>query len=219
MALFFGPEISSGTELQRIADLTAIVHASDYFLVEMPNVEPDDFALNTQRKIDRLREIRAFMDATGKPAFVAHPFRDPVNFRLVKGDIEPWVRQLPLLPPDRYSIGQINELFMMDVATIAQAAADLGVTLEVNGGTHGRIRNVNMHAVMAMLRAAYRVIRDAGVDLICGSDQHGLFNGTSRQGVAIPIETLEHAGVDVRDMRLIRDLLDQYSPATTPTQA
>ena len=101
----------------------------------------------------------------------------------------------------------MKRFFLFDVRAVAQAARDCGVSMEINGGTHNRIRNVNLPAPMGLLRAAYRIICDEGVDLVSGSDQHGLNLGTSRGGYPVPYETFEWLSRTVADMQFLRRLL------------
>jgi histidinol phosphatase-like PHP family hydrolase len=86
LKIFFGPEIHAGPriDIQRIPQ--GVVEVSDYFLVSLPTVDTCADA-NTKAKVDHIRAIAEMRERTGKPVFVAHPFRAAVDARLVKRPI------------------------------------------------------------------------------------------------------------------------------------
>ncbi len=218
LRLFFGPEISPNTDLEALAENRAVLDVSDHVLCEFPGVD-ESADRNTERKIQRIQEAGAFATRTGKPVFIAHPFRAPVNYRLVKRDIEPWITALPAGPDAVFSEAELNRFFLFDIRAVARVARASGVPLEVNGGTHNRIRNVNLPAPLRMLRAAYRIIRDEGVELVPGSDQHGLMQGTSRGGYPVPYDTFEALDLCVADMTFVRRLLTPVSLGARSSRA
>lgn len=205
LRVLFGPEVPPKC---RLADIPKSVLAiSDFFICEHA-FRGDDQALveNTELFINRLAEVKSFVKRTGKPTFLAHPFRLSVNHRLVKRRIEPWVTEMTPRPDGRFGPKEISRFFLLDVVKIAHAAADWEVPLEINGCTEERVRASNLPVALQLLRAAYRVFRDAGVRFVPGSDQHGFTSAIGRMGSYVPYETFEQLGVEAKDIQFARAL-------------
>lgn len=202
MQLRFGPEVGRGFDLETVPE--RVVELSDLFVCEL-SLPANGLQANTDAMIDRLDEIARFSDRVGRPVFVAHPFRSSINRRLVKREIEPWIRELSPQPPTEWSTGAVNEFFMFDVARFGQAAARAGVPLEINGNTHLRAQGANIPAAIQQLRAAYRLLQGAGATFVPGSDQHQFERRFGRRGGFVPWETFATVDVDIGDLGHLRE--------------
>ena len=199
LQILFGPEIPPKT---RLADIPQeVLDLADYFICEQA-FRGDENALeeNTETFIRRIEEIRDFTRATGKPTFLAHPFRLSINFRLIKRPIELWVTSLGYRHNEDFSPAELARFFLLDVEKVAAAASADGVPLEVNGSSEYRVRSSNLPAALQMLRAACRLFRNAGVELVPGSDQHGFTTNVGRMGAYVPYETFEGLGMKAEDI-------------------
>jgi hypothetical protein len=207
LTLFFGPEIHAGPRIDLEQIPQGVVDVSDYFLSSLPAVETS-IATNTEAKIGRLRALAEMRERTGKPVFVAHPFRSAVNRRLVSRPIEPWVTALAPRAPDQFVDRELNEFFGFDVRAVGRACREYGVPLEVNGGTDGRIRGLNLPAPLQMLWGAYLVFQQEGATFVPGSDQHAYMrNPRRREGRYVPFEAFAVLGLTVQDLVFVTELL------------
>lgn len=207
LKIFFGPEIhaSPRIDIQRI--LQGVVEVSDYFLVSLPTVDASVEA-NTGVKIERVRAIAEMRERTGKPVFVAHPFRAAVNARLVKRPIAPWVTALAPRPPHAFTDDQVNAFFGFDVRALGEACRECALPVEINGGTDSRIRGLNLPAPLQMFWASYRILHEEGVTFVPGSDQHGYMRtSTRREGRYIPFDAFEILGLTGEDIAFVKPLL------------
>jgi hypothetical protein len=154
LKIFFGPEIHAGPriDIRRISQ--GVVEVSDYFLVSLPTVDTCADA-NTEAKVDHIRAIAEMRERTGKPVFVAHPFRAAVDARLVKRPIAPWVTALAPRSPHAFTDDQVNAFFGFNVRALGRACRECAVPIEVNGGTDSRIRGLNLPAPLQMFWASY----------------------------------------------------------------
>ena len=207
LTLFFGPEIHAGPRIDLSRIPQDVVDVSDYFLSSLPTVETSIEA-NTEARIARVRALAEMRARTGKPVFVAHPFRTPVNRRLVQRPIEPWVTALPPRAPDQCTEDELNAFFGFSVRALGRACAECGVPLEVNGGTDSRIRGLNLPAPLQMLWASYLVFQQEGATFVPGSDQHAYMrNPTRREGRYVPFEAFDVLGLTAQDLVFVKQLL------------
>ena len=192
LLLLFGPEMPPRMELARIPQ--AVIEMSDFFICEYP-YGGESVDENTAGFVNRLREAQEFVAETGKPLYIAHPFREAVNRRLVKREIEPWVTSLEPRADGAFALDELNRFFGLDLLRVGEAARASGVPLEINGNTDQRVRASNLPATLQMLRAAYRLLHEAGASFVPGSDQHRYGSGTNRMGGYVPFETFALLGV------------------------
>ncbi len=208
LRLFFGPEIHASPRIDLAHIPAEIMAVSDYFLCALPGVE-NSCAENTAARLAWLPRIRDLAERSGKPVFIAHPFRPSVDHQLVRRDIEPWITALRPRRDGEFDDAELNAFFRFDVRTLARACREHGLPIEVNGGTVGRIRGVNLAAPLQMLWAAYRLFRDAGVGLVPGSDQHAyMLTPTRREGRYVPYDAFAALGLEVADIAFVQRLLD-----------
>jgi histidinol phosphatase-like PHP family hydrolase len=208
LQIYFGPEIHAGPriDLRRIPQ--GVVDVSDYFLVSLPAVDTS-IAANTEARIDQVRLIAEMRERTGRPTFIAHPFRAAVNVRLVKRPIEPWIISLVPRPPDAFVDDEVNRFFGFDVRALGRVCSEYDVPVEINGGTDSRIRGLNLPAPLQMFWAAYRILQQEVVTFVPGSDQHGYMrNPTRREGRYVPFDAFAALGVRARDILFVKQLLD-----------
>lgn len=210
LELYFGPEAPPKVALAEIPE--RVLEMSDFFICEC--YFASDVSEHTERVIARLEEMSAFTAATGKPTFLAHPFRLAVNHRLTKRDIEPWVTAIEPRSDRDFPIEQINELFLLDIEAVGEASARLGTPLEVNGNTQFRVRASNLPAVLQMLWRAYERFVAHGAPLVPGSDQHGFKQGIGRVGGFVPFDCFEALGIGVDDLDFLKDV--RASAVTAP---
>ena len=200
ITILFGPELPPRGDLGRIS--REIVDSSDFFIYEPPGVQ-EALTESTKDIVGRIEQAGDFADSTGKPGFLAHPFRDSVNYRLIKRDIEPWILEIPVREPAEYSEKELVEFFAFDVVEVGRTCVHRGMPIEINGETHRRIRSVNMPAILKMLWSCYRIFKDLGVDLIPGSDQHGFSQKIGRGGVGVPGDAFDELGLTLDDIALV----------------
>jgi len=207
LTLFFGPEIHAGPRIDLEQIPQGVVDVSDYFLSSLPTVETSIEA-NTEARIRRVRALAEFRERSGRPVFIAHPFRTPVDHRLVRHPIEPWVTALVPRAPHEFTDRELNVFFGFDVRALGRACNEYDVPLEVNGGTDGRIRGLNLPAPLQMLWASYLVFQQEGATFVPGSDQHAYMRTpTRREGRYVPFEPFAILGLSARDLVFVKQLL------------
>jgi hypothetical protein len=186
-----------------------VVDVSDYFLSSLPDGE-GPVERNTAAKIERLHEMASLRERTGRPVFIAHLFRSAVDRQLVKRPIAPWITALAPRVPDAFSDEEVNRFFGFDMRAVGRACAELAIPIEINGGTDGRIRGLNLPAPLQLLWAAYRIAKSEGATFVPGSDQHAyLRTPERREGRYIPFDAFYYLGLDGGDLVLIRQLLGE----------
>lgn len=194
--LYFAPEIGSNTDLRTIPD--EAIALADYFICEPPGVN-GTLAENTEKLLERLNAVAAFSARVQRPVFLAHPFRSPVNFRLVKNPITPAVTAMGRRGSFRdYEAREVSDFFLFDVVRLGREAAKLGIPLEINGVTHNRIRMVNLAGPLLMLWAAYAMMQEQGASFVPGSDQHGFETGS--HGAYVPFDCFDALGITPADI-------------------
>jgi hypothetical protein len=209
LTLFFGPEIHAGPRIDLNLIPQGVFDVSDYFMSSLPNVETSIEA-NSEAKIARVRALAELRERAGKPVYIAHPFRSAVDRRLVRRPIEPWVTALPPRAPDQFTDRELNEFFGFDMRALGRACCEYGVPVEVNGGTDGRIRGLNLPAPLQMLWGSYLVLQQEGATFVPGSDQHAYMrNPTRREGRYVPFEAFAVLGLKPRDLVFVSQLLER----------
>jgi hypothetical protein len=212
LQIFFGPEIHASPRLDIRRIPQGVVDVSDYFLMSLPT-DRASVAANTKAKLDRVREMTEARVITGRPIFIAHPFRSAVNDRLVKQPIAPWVTALVPQSPDLFADDEVNRFFGFDVRALGQVCCECDIPIEINGGTDSRIRGLNLPAPLQMLWASYRILQQEGVTFVPGSDQHGYMRtATRREGRYIPFDAFAMLGLDARDVSFLAQLLARVNP-------
>jgi len=201
LTVFFAPELHPAGDWRSLP--ASVLEVSDYLIFEVGYV-PEARQENTEAYLAKLAEIRRFRDETGIPGYLAHPFRNAVNARLVKQDIARWVTNLE--PLGSVPTETLNDFFSLDVPRLGNAAAELDVALEVNGNTYERVRAINLTAPLYMLHQAYGLLHAAGADLVPGSDQHAFMKKVGRGGGFVPEEVFERLGCRAEDIRFLHHL-------------
>ncbi|MBN1583251.1 MAG: hypothetical protein JXA89_21255 [Anaerolineae bacterium] len=213
LCLFFGPEIHAGPRIDLSSIPQRVVDVSDYFLISLPT-DGTSISADTDVKIRRVHDIATLRERTGRPVFVAHPFRTAVDKRLVKRPIEPWVTAIAPRPPNAFSDQEVNRFFGFDVRAFGRACNACEVPIEINGGTDSRIRGLNLPAPLQMLWAGYHMMQQEGVTFVPGSDQHEYMRTSERrEGRYIPFDAFTDLDVTAKDVLLVRQLLT-YSSKT-----
>jgi len=184
------------------------VQASHFFLCEPPGFEDEQVGPNTTSRLRHVHRAAELRQATSKPVVLVHPFRNAVNRRLVKAPIEPRIAQWRSTPSSAFSDEDLNSFFMFDLRRYAETCREEGIPVEVNGNTDSRIRRVNLATPYRMLLAAYRLFLECGVDLVPGSDIHGIGSGVGRGGDCVPWMTFEALDLTPLDSPFLRSLLD-----------
>lgn len=209
LQLFLGPEIHAGPRIDIQHIPQGIVDVSDYFLVALPNVE-SSIGDNTATRVARIHAIAEMRERTGKPVFVAHPFRAAVDARLVKRPIAPWITRLAPRTPREFTDDQVSTFFGFDVRALGQVCREHAVPVEVNGGTDSRIRGLNLPAPLQMYWASYSILKEEGVTFVPGSDQHGYMRTpVRREGRYVPFDTFEILGLTAKDIVFVTQLLSK----------
>ncbi len=205
LRLFLAPEI--GPE-SRPGDLCSkLIDLSDFFICEAAFPSYTSIRENTDEFVRKIHEIREIIEITGKPGYLAHPFRSAINLRLIKHDLEPWLTELRPRRENGFSLEELNSFFLLDIDRIAQSACEMKVPLEINGNTQFRIRSSNLPAPLQMLWAALGGLKEGGCELIPGSDQHGFTGGVGRIGMSVPADCFAFLGITPSDMPFLKRLL------------
>ena len=197
LALRFAPELSHRVDLDSVPD--EVLAISDFFICETA-FPAGTIAEDTAASVERIEQVGRFVERTGVPAFIAHPFRSSANHRLVKRDIEPWVSALEPRPGLEFAPEELSRFFLLDVAEIGAACAARDVPLEVNGNTHYRMLCSNLPAALHMLYAAYLLLQKQGAGFVPGSDQHGFRRSVGRVGSYVPFDCFQVLGLGVEDI-------------------
>jgi len=96
------------------------------------------------------------------------------------------------------------------VRAFGRACSKLALPIEINGGTDGRIRGLNLPAPLQLLWAAYRIAGQEGATFVPGSDQHAyLRTPERREGRYVPFDAFQYLGLGARDVILVRQLLGE----------
>ncbi len=207
LRIFFGPEIHAGPRIDLRRMPQGVADVSDYFLASLPDVDTS-IDHNTAAKVERLHAMADLRERTGRPVFIAHPFRSAVDNRLVKRPIAPWVTALVPRTPDAFSDIEVNRFFGFDMRAFGRACGELALPIEINGGTDGRIRGLNLPAPLQLLWAAYRIAKGEGATFVPGSDQHAyLRTPERREGRYVPFDAFHYLGLGTGDLDLVRQLL------------
>jgi hypothetical protein len=202
--VLFGPELSMHHDLGALPN--RIAEISDLLPCEAPDVS-DDATRNTERYAARVEQIRRLMDRCGKPAFLSHPFRSAIDARLVFSPIPPEVTAMRARPRLDFADDELDWFYMLDVRALARQCARHAVPVEVNGQALLRMVRLNLPVFSDLFCAVHRVMREEGVELVPGSDQHELRTGFGgRGGCPVPWQVFERLGVGIADMPLVRHL-------------
>jgi histidinol phosphatase-like PHP family hydrolase len=197
MQIFFAPELSSVFEYKTMDD--RIIDISDYFICE-PASNHEEMELYTELMISELERTKAIANHTGKPTYMAHPFRYRLLNRISEG------RTLPegYMGACSMTDEEVMELIGLDIVAFADHAVSLGVAIEINGGTHYRLRSFNAPYYLDALRHAFKILHRRGVSLVPASDLHGFAPGQS--GLSVPRETFEMLGITAKDIGFLNQI-------------
>jgi histidinol phosphatase-like PHP family hydrolase len=208
LAVFFSIELGARRDLSAVPD--ALLDACDFLICEAAPLAKEPSTTDAHR-LRQVEQVRDLMDRAGKPAFIAHPFRLVIDDRLILRDIDPSLASMQGRPELDFEEEELNSFFRQDVRAMARACRRYGVAVEVNGHSCWRMWGLNIPALYDLLCAANRVLRDEGVDLVPGSDQHefrltwgGMF---ANAGVPVPWQVFDRLGLSVEDSAVVRTLL------------
>ena len=199
LKILFAPELSPKDDLAAMP--REVIAVSDYFISEPDHTE--GLAENTASMQKRLFEVADFREKTGKPVFLAHPFRQAVNNRLVKAEIEPWVSRLDYRPWQEYDYSTVRDFFGFEIKQLARTARELDIPVEVNGNTQYRVRSANSPAALQLLWAALAFMLGEGASLVPGSDLHGFKAGVGNIGQYVPQDCFEALGQSLADITFL----------------
>lgn len=207
----FSIELGARRDLSTVPD--PFLEVCDFLICEAAPLATDRSATDELR-LHRVQQIRDLMDRAGKPAFLAHPFRLAVD-RLVFGDIDPQLAFAPARPRLDFDDEELNSFFGQDIRAMARACRRCDVAVEVSGHTCWRVLGLSLPVLYDLLCAAVRTLRDEGVELVPGSDQHEFrltWGGRSANaGVPVPWPLFERLGLSLARSKLVRTLVSRCS--------
>jgi histidinol phosphatase-like PHP family hydrolase len=205
MRLFFAPEYYHDCGLIQPAYFNnldvipgAVTDMADYIICDLgiQCISGDDIPSRTQMIVELIQKIQRFAKWSGKPTYIAHPFRDIADRVFSSpGQIEPGLLLKLKAPGSIMTEKELGALFQVDLRRLAQASIHFGIPLEINGVTQMRIRDYLPEAFPAYLQA-FKVMADEGARFVCGSDQHQLENFHQVSSWHTPLKVL---GMDVID--------------------
>ncbi len=216
LSVFFSIELGARRDLAAVPD--DCLAMCDFVICEGVRLSPDPRA-TTEEQLRRVRQVRELMDRCGKPAFLGHPFRWAVDDRMVFADMDPGLASLPLRPDLDCPDEELNSFFGFDIRATAKACRHHGVPVEVNGHTCWRVLGLNLPVLYDLLCAANRILRDEGVELVPGSDQHEFrltWGGKpANAGVPVPWHLFERLGVTLENSSVLRALTSSGPTGST----
>jgi hypothetical protein len=207
----FSIELGARRDLSTVPD--SFLEVCDFVICEaapLTNNRSDTDEL----RLHRVEQIRDLMDRAGKPAFLAHPFRLAVD-RLVFGDIEPQLASAPARPKLDFDEEELSSFFGQDIRAMARTCRRCDVAVEVSGHTCWRVLGLNLPVLYDLLCAANRILRDEGVELVPGSDQHEFHltwgGKPANAGVSVPWQLFDRLGLSLEGSALVRTLISRCS--------
>ncbi len=210
LAVYFSIELGARRDLSTVPD--AFLEMCDFIICEASPLSSDR-STTDELRLRRVQQVRDLINRAGKPAFLGHPFRLAIDDRLVFGDIDPQLASAPARPKLDFDDEELNSFFRHDIRAMARACHHYNVPVEVNGHTCWRVLGLNLPVLYDLLCAANRVLRDEGVELVPGSDQHefrltwgGKF---ANAGVPVPWQLLERLGISLEHSALVRSLVSR----------
>lgn len=201
ICVLFAPEISSRQSFDEIP--ARVAELADFFICEPPDGFGEDPGENTRGFIRRIAALRRYCREAGKPAYIAHPFRNSINRRLVKFEVERWVTEFKPGNGSDFIREEITRFLLLDPVQVGGASSKYGIPIEVNGGTQQRARASNLPRALELLWQAFRLIRDEGAGLVPGSDLHGILSGVGRMGLYVPADCFEMLGLEAGDISFL----------------
>jgi hypothetical protein len=205
MHLLLSPEVS----FERVDELLTpeLAAVADALIIEPPRIyDCTDIETNTESWTAAAGRIAEIGRDAGKPVHMAHPFREAGNNRLIENPIERWITQMRPRPECDFSDDEVSRFFMMDVRALGRALVRHDVPTEVSGDSVARTMRISLPACRQILWAAYRILRDEGVDLVPGSDHHVIADPIGRVGTPVPSEVFDWLGIGVGDIRFLSRL-------------
>lgn len=201
--ILFAPEMSPNDNFAFLTD--DLLQIIDYVICE-PSGCLDSIADNTAAVRGRIADISKFSLNSGKPAFLAHPFRSTLNNMFARKS--PDENRLSINPRASFrdfSLREVSDFFLIDCEALAYASAEHKIPIEVNGESQQRSRVTNNPAVIQMIWQAYALMHEMGAELVPSSDQHD-FN-TGKFGCFVPADCFAALGITVKDIPFIRQWL------------
>lgn len=211
LSVLFSIEMGARRDLSTVSD--ACLEMCDFIICEAAPLASNRSDTDELR-LHRVQQIRELMDRGGKPAFLAHPFRLAVD-RLVFGDIDPQLASAPARPKLDFEEEELNSFFGQDIRAMARTCRRCDVAVEVSGHTCWRVLGLNLPVLYDLLCAANRILRDEGVELVPGSDQHEFrltWGGKpANAGVPVPWQLFDRLGLSLEGSALVQTLMSRCS--------
>lgn len=203
--LFFAPELTPYTEYLSMDP--KIIAISDFFICE-PAPYKGSIIENTKHMLGQLVRASEIERHTGRPVFMAHPFRKWMLDRLLNGIPSPFSPPEEYIGPYSLSDQQANEFFGLDLKAFGEKAAELDISIEINGETLFRASTFNNPLYRDLLCHAYGVLLRQGATFVPSSDLHGFRPG--RAGIPVPSDVFQRLGLYVADVSFLRKIAVVY---------
>ena len=211
MTLLLAPEIGISALMSDRADVAFTAAHADMFLGE-PGGAMGEWSVG-ETYIRALDAMARYRDRFGAPCVFVHPWRSHVNDLVGKGGIEPDVEppdclrlpkseQLPPLSSYDDPVAHVEQLFDVDIAALAHAAVEHDIPFEINESTWGRMLAHNAEWFGERYLFIFRTLMDAGVEVVLGSDLHGVTSPAPT-----PFHVAQPLGLQPSDMRFLRHWL------------
>jgi histidinol phosphatase-like PHP family hydrolase len=191
MQLFLGPEL--GPEFTHDKMEHALVEVSDYFICESVAFR-GHAAQNSQYLLEAIERCSHIAKHTGRPAFLAHPFRSQMYHRYDTFCYGP----ADYAGPDNITDEEAADFLGTDLIALGDRARELNVPIEINGVTLYRAHCLNRPYFRDVVRHAYKVLFSRGVMFVPGSDQHLLSVGEG--ATPVPEDTFDILGLETKDI-------------------
>ena len=211
MTILHAPEIPLRMLMSGQADVAFTAADVDMFLGE-PGGAMGDWSVG-ETYTRGLEAMARYRDRFGTPCVFVHPFRGHVGRFVGKAGIDrggeppeclrlPQSEQLPPLGRCDDPVAHVEELFDVDLAALADAAARYDIPLELNQDTWGRAMAHNAEWFCERYLLVFRTLIDAGADVVLGSDLHSVEHPRPT-----PFSVAWLLNVTPRDIRFLRHWL------------
>ena len=211
MLILLGPEAGFGNIFDGSIHMALEIDEVNYFIGE-PGM-PADALDATEKFIEAMTEMASVRDKTGKPCFVAHPLRIPINTMAGKDnptsvELRPNSAPRPLLATYDDPRAHVEELFHLDISALARASVEYDIPFEINTSCWERIQIYNAQWLMDRYLFFYRTFLDEGAKVILGSDLHNTLKSQPAGGLPAPFVPASILNVEPRQMTLLNTWID-----------
>jgi len=198
--ILFGPEMGFPHMHTETAHRTFSDSESDFLLGEPSGKgEEDTFG---EYLLEGMESMAEFSRAHRCPSTLAHPLRSIVNRYVGKtgpGPRMPGHEPFPPLASEEDPVGHVEELFDLDIASLARASRRRRIPLEINGSSWGRILGMNHRSFAERYLLFYHTFIQRGGTVILGSDLHNI-----EHGAPTPFVVALMLGIRPEEMTLLR---------------